>query len=520
METIHEQTVENALIGLTKLLKNVSYYPDGHPSLNQAISASLGLFSQAFAGRSELKLTISRQGFSFEDQLLGCKSPLPATLAERLFFHKIKTIIIFPELTDQHLLVFARSLCKEPTAIANEGGITTVLDLGRVSTIAINELNPTAILERKTRLDQAGGSSNNEAGGSGGGSDSAAPISEQEISLNALITRLNQILQSPSQETEGPFLHGLRQLIQTLQQFLARGERIQALRVLNQLDTWTSDPNSPQRYVTVLYQAIRNLSGEPLIEALIENATDCKGQTLAQNFIHHLDETVPTLLINRLIKEIDNKLRKFLSQQLVDLGEQAFPALIETLDDERWFVVRNSVAILSESRNENLIPSFVPQLNHPDGRVVNEAIRALARIKIAESSQALVSHLKSGHCDFPNQVILALGALGDTSSTPELHKIALRYDPFLHEKATTKVAIMAMSEIAAPQSSPTLIRLLQRPKFFKRREYIDIRCQAALALGRFDDPQSLKALKKALNSSHRNLASASKQALRLRNEVQ
>ena len=519
MENILEQTVENALISFTKLLKNVSYYPDGHPSLNQAISHSLELFSSITLGnQQELNLTISRQGFTLEGNLLNCKSPLPATLAERLFFHKIKTLTILPELIDQHLLIFARTLCKEPSAIAKEGGITSILDQKRISTIAVNEHNLTAIRERQKSLDQAKGNGNNQTNTSG--INSTPEISARDVSLNALITRLDEILKSPSQKNESPFLHGLKQLIQALQQFLARGERLQALRVIHQLDTWITQPATPQRYADVLCQAVHSMSDEPLIDLLIENATDCKGQTLAQNIILHLGDNVSTLLLNRLTKEIDNKLRKFLSQLLIDLGEQAFPALIETLEDERWFVVRNSVAILSESRSESLISSFVKQLNHPDGRVVNEAIRALARIKVEESSQALVAHLQSGHCDFPNQVILALGALGDTSCTPELQKIALRHDPFLHEKATTKVAIMAMGEIADPKSAHTLIHLLQRAKFLKRKDYNEIRCQAALALSRFDDYESLTALKRTANSSQRNLASASRQALRLRNETQ
>lgn len=521
METILNQTAEDALIGLAKLLKSVSYYPDGHPSLNGAINQSLELFSAVTSvDQTAFTLTVSRQGFSFKESLLVFKSPLPKTLAERLFFHKIKTITILPDLIDRHLLTFARTLCSEPVTVTAQGGIHEILDQHRVSTIAVNELNLTSILNRKKILEQHNSGNDRNLKNYSAESNSSSEISAQEISLNELLHRLDEILQSPSKKNEGPFLHGLKQLIQTVQQSLARAERLQTLRIIQHIDSWIQNPSSPKRYVTVLSQAIGSISKRPIIDLLIDNATDTKGQILAQHIILHFDGTLPVLLVSRLIEEIDHKLRKFLSQQLIDLGEQAFPALIETLDDDRWFVVRNSVAILSESRCEQLIPAFVSHLNHPDGRVVNEAIRALARINAQESSQALISHLKSGCCDFPNQIILALGALGNSIATPELLRIAGQRDTFLHEKATTKVAIVALSEIADPDSTPTLIHLLKKLKFIKRKEYNEIRCQAALALGRFDDEKSLAVLKKHANASQRNLSSAARQALRLRNESQ
>lgn len=521
MEPILHQTIENALIGFAKLLKTVSYYPDGHPSLNGAINHSLELFAKATSNdQAALTLKVARQGFIFEETPLAPKSPLPKAVAERLFFHKVKTITILPELIDRHLLIFARTLCREPVAVTGQGGIHEILDQERVSTIAVNELDLSSILKRKETLEQhqGRGGDNKSLNSALAGSSSSAKLSTEEFSLNALLRRLDEIVQSPSQKNEGPFLNGLKQAIQSLKQFLARGKRLQVLRIIQHIDSWMQNPDLPKSYLRVLSQAVRSISEKQVLDLLIDNATDIKGQNLAQHILVHFNNTLPTLLLLRLTEELDHKLRKFISKQLADLGEQAFPALIDSLEDERWFVVRNSIAILSESRCQRLIPTFDSHLNHGDGRVVNEAIRALARINEQQSSQALIRYLKSGCCDFPNQVILALGALGDKLCTPELLRIASKRDTFLHEKATTKVAIMALAEMADPESAPTLIHLLKRFKFIKRNEYIEIRCQAALALGRFSDDKSLAVLKKHANSSQRNLSSAARQALRLRNE--
>ena len=314
-------------------------------------------------------------------------------------------------------------------------------------------------------------------------------------------------------------MSGLKQLIQALQAALDSGDQKQAICILQHLDNWIQNPSSPQNYVTVLKQAVQSLSGRPLIDLVMDNAKTAAQQGLARRIITLLNDDIHAILIDRLGNEIDNKLRKFISQLLVNVGQRAFPPLIESLADERWFVVRNAVTILSESRSEQLIPEFVKQLNHPDGRVVNETIRALGRIKVNRSSQALLDQLESKQCDFPEQIILALGALADPISLQPLLGIATQHDPLLNEKALIKVAIMALGEIHDETSCPPLVHLMQRFKLFKRNEYNEIRCQAASALGHFNDAASLNALKKTSNSPQRNLATAARQALRLRDEV-
>ncbi|MEA3465796.1 MAG: HEAT repeat domain-containing protein [Thermodesulfobacteriota bacterium] len=524
MDTIHDQTIEHALIGLTKLLKNVSYYPDGHPSLNLAINQGLQLFSAVTSRNQEaLVLSVSRQGFAIDEHPLEIKNPLPKNLAHQLFSHKIKSLTILPGLVDHHLLAFARLLNSEPSVIAAQGGAQDLLDRQRISTIAINELNLAAVRNRQQAIergqptplssasDSTGGASNN----SHQPSTQQASAYESTQSLNELIQRLNEILRAPAKKRETLFLQGLTQLIQTLQPIISSGNQKQAISVLRQLDSWIQNPSSPKRYVSVLKQAVQSLGGRPLLDLLMDNVKTASMLGLTRRIISLLDDDISTILVDRLGNEIDPKLRKFISQLLVNMGQRAFVPLINSLDDERWFVVRNAVTILSESRSEQLIPEFINQLHHPDGRVVNEAIRALSRIKVNRSSQELLYQLESGQCDFPNQIILALGALADPIAVPQLLRIATQHDPLLNKKPLIKVAITALGEISDATSARPLIHLMQRFKLLKRKEYNEIRCQAASALGHFNDADSLKALEKASNSAQRNLATAARQALRL-----
>ncbi|MDY0190297.1 MAG: HEAT repeat domain-containing protein [Desulfuromonas sp.] len=526
METIHDQRIEDALIGLAKLLKNVSYYPDGHPSLNNAIAQSIKLFGTVnLASQEPLVLIVSRQGFFLDHGQLESKNPLINTLAQRLFFHKIKRLTLFPDLLDRHLLAFARLICEEPVAIIDKGGIAELLDRQLVSTISINMLNLSAAASRKNKLEQQQGSTSVDGAGkpdqssSNKASNDIFQSNAHGVSIHELLQQLDGILHQPTKEKEPLFLRTVGQLSKIMRQMINDASRMQTLPALQQLDCWIQNSSLNQRFVNVLKQAVRSLGSQELVDLLIDNASDTPQQNLARHLIAELNSNTGVILIDRLSNETNTRLRKFISQLLVSRGEQVFAPLIASLNNERWFVVRNAVAILGESRDERLVPTFASQLNHSDARVVNEAIRALARIKTTSSSQALIDHLSSGNSDFPQQIILALGALADPIAVPYLTSIATRSDPFLRNKTLTKVAIAALGEIGAPEAVPTLIKLLQRIKLLKRAEYAEIRCQAALTLGSFNDSASLKALQRVSKSSQRNLAAAARQALRQRGEA-
>ena len=516
MEGFTDSALEQALIGWAKLLKNVSYYPDGHPALNTAIHQSVELFRTVLMrDGAPLVLTVKRRQFLVDNHPLISNNPLPPNVAGRLFAHKIKTLTLLPDLVDRHLLILCRTIVSEPATVVAEGGVQELLEQQQVTTIWTNELDLGTIQARREAME-------NSQNGSGSGSSQQAAehitgegqlLDAPEASLQQVIDKLQEILLAPAKDKEMPFLHGLRQLTQALQRLMGEGQHQQALQILKQLDVWIENPQTDARYVRVMRQAVSSLVGHPLVDVLIDNARTPQDQHFAMRIIMDLPALqVGSLLLQRLGEELDNKLRKFISQLLVAMGEQVFPLLIDSLSDERWFVTRNAITILSESRNPELSEHFIPYLDHPDGRVAKEAIRALARIKTEQARQALMDKLESRDYEFPNQIILALGAQADPAAVAPLVRIARQRDTFLNQKSQVRDAILALSEIATTECSPALIALVERGKWIKRKEYNEIRCQAAAAMGTLRDADSLAALQRAAESSNQQLASPARQA--------
>jgi len=524
MEGFTDNALEQALIGWAKLLKNVSYYPDGHPALNTAIHQSVDLFRTVLTrNNAPLTLTVKRRQFLIDTHPLVSNNPLPPDVASRLFAHKIKTLTFLPDLVDRHLLSLCRIITNEPATVVIEGGVQQLLEQQQVTTIWTNELDLGAIQSRRDALEKKHNAAGTDPGATatstGQNGSSGQLLETPEASLQQVMNTLQEILLSPTKEKEMPFLHGLRQLTQALQRLMGEGQHQQALQILKQLDVWIQTPQTNARYARVLKQAVASLVGHPLVDLLIDNAKTRHEQHFVTRMIMELPaEQVGSLLIQRLSEEPNNKLRKFLSQLLVAMGSNVFPMLIDSLSDERWFVTRNAITILSESRNSELTEHFIPYLDHPDGRVAKEAIRALARIRTEQASQALITKLESKDYEFPNQIILALGAQAAPAAVPPLVRIARQRDTFLNQKSQVRDAILALSEIASSECSQALIDLVNRGKLVKRKEYNEIRCQAAAAMGNLSDPESFAALQRASESSNQKLASTARQALRQRSE--
>ncbi len=75
------------------------------------------------------------------------------------------------------------------------------------------------------------------------------------------------------------------------------------------------------------------------------------------------------VLLELLAEEQDRSVRVFFLGLLKDLGKNQFQLLSVYLSDHRWYVVRNIVSILGESKSEQAFPYFQKVADYPDTRI-------------------------------------------------------------------------------------------------------------------------------------------------------
>jgi hypothetical protein len=100
-------------------------------------------------------------------------------------------------------------------------------------------------------------------------------------------------------------------------------------------------------------------------------------------------------------------------RRLVTMGETAVPRMLEALQDDRWYVQRNMLAMLNEM--QHVATTFAPAdfARHSDPRVRREAIALWLRMP-GEQERATVAALKD-----PDERVLRIGVAAAQRNTPE-----------------------------------------------------------------------------------------------------
>ncbi len=191
-----------------------------------------------------------------------------------------------------------------------------------------------------------------------------------------------------------PFWRAVRQLELNNQ----TAEVVQALQSL------------PQDNVAVreLWQHLaseRNLTAllrQPVVDFTVVNA-----------LLDRIDSATATEILLQTLTESELRgTRMGAYRRLVSMGDAAVPSILQLLQDERWYVQRNMLAMLNEMQ---YLPSFSPSdlARHADARVRREAIAMWLRIP-TELDRAIIAALKDS-----DERVLRLGIAAAQRACPE-----------------------------------------------------------------------------------------------------
>ncbi len=523
MLTFEENMLEQALVSLNRLTKAVNYYPDAHPSVTQAARTCTEKFNLGLRGSQEgfIFIEIRRQGFMQHDVWLKRDSKILPQLAQRFFFHQIKTMVIFPNLCEQHLLTLAHCLVLEPQQLEARGGAAHVLAQQQASSILLNETDPGAIdsyrrhLGTRTPARQAGASINVSAQTSASNSpkENRFPLAVlPDQPLADALHSAQRLMEREQPEQLPEFQTCLKKIKRHLYSAMTETQQYPAaMQTLTHLDRWIYTGSN--EYSSACRMCLEDLDQNRVVTLLLENArTSHAQQDIALRLIKILDSSVSHSVWQYLVRESDPKMRRFLAELMEEIGPSADSVMLAYLDDSRWYVVRNALKILGSRRNPAYIQVFSSQLFHKDDRVVKEALSALAGIRDEKAVDALLSYLDSPACTLTDLAVYALGAQKSSRAVKTLCHFGLRRDPLLKNKKTTLKVIEALGDIRSPAANSTLIAIIKKGKVIKRKEYNELRLAAINALGKTATPAEQKVLQHLATSRDKSVAAYARQA--------
>jgi hypothetical protein len=289
--------------------------------------------------------------------------------------------------------------------------------------------------------------------------DLVDPVDESEIHHH-LTTVMTELLQHPTAAPSQAIL--IERLGHVLEDPLIEGRPEAVLGVFETVRAFRpANPETKEAFEKTLVRVVA-----PVVRATLK-----LDKTRAGAIVEHLvaigEPIVPTLLeiLNAATDARDMMLRKRLLDVLARIGRPIAPAVLPWLKDERWFILRNMIFLLGESRVPEMAPKLKPFAAHAHEQVRLEALRALGLIS---SPEALLDTLTAGVYDRDERVAFCAISLLFQRPTPvivdRLRQVYHSGAKHLPESRKLKI-IDALSRSNEPACVALLSRLARRRRF-------------------------------------------------------
>ncbi len=183
-----------------------------------------------------------------------------------------------------------------------------------------------------------------------------------------------------------------------------------------------------------------------------------KGREAAGFLLALGPQTVPKLLDIYAEDESPGG-RRILFDLLCNFGKAAISEAQKRLRDPRPYYVRNLVMLIRWAGSQAAVPHIKPLLRHPDPKVRMEAVAALLRFKDTEAVPLLREALRSKDPDIASQAVFIAGQYRVAVVTVDLVSMVKKVILFDTDYTVNEEIIRALGEIGDPTAVPELERL-------------------------------------------------------------
>ena len=164
------------------------------------------------------------------------------------------------------------------------------------------------------------------------------------------------------------------------------------------------------------------------------------------------------LLVQLLMNAQDTQVRRAYFDSIVALDLKA-AVLLDLLRDDRWFVVRNAVALLGEMGVDQADAAMLPLLTHDDDRIRIAVARALMRIGTSTAMQGLHGMIEDRHTEVRRISAAAYGL--SSVSAGGVRPPAPRLAAALDKEQDDDVALEMVASLGKLGSAYAIQRLLR-----------------------------------------------------------
>lgn len=181
----------------------------------------------------------------------------------------------------------------------------------------------------------------------------------------------------------------------------------------------TDDPPHPPERGASVQAALGRLVTRSLLKDVLQRMD--RDDPSATEFLAAIGSASVKKLVEHLADEEDASNRRALIELLTVIGRNNIAALLPSLRDPRWYVVRNVVTVLGKTGGKSAVAPLKKVAAHEDPRVRVEVLRALIPLTPGQSARLLIEALG----DRESRVRQAAATLLKTSPSEDLDALML-----------------------------------------------------------------------------------------------
>jgi hypothetical protein len=511
---------------LNKAVKMHNFYPKGHPNLDSALNNCLTLLKKGINERDEIALTLDPKGFYAEKNPIAPGNEELSALAKKFFYRRIKELSFTQRLGPGDIKELLSILKIEPEELQAKGGAEALFAAKGVSGILLNEMRYEDLMKLKKELEEKeeeeeepGIEEEEEEAAEGADEEAAAAEEAEEPEKPAREDEgLHVLLEKLARETD------LLKYNDTSVRILERAralvldnsfeEILPVLVTFHEHSTPTSSLHADLKAIA-LERLDAFLEHDGTLEYLVQRIGNKieDQRAVLQRIVMRGGERAITILLNALIDAKEASRRRNIFNFAVLFGKEIIPLIQKELDSEKWYAVRQMVALLGELKDPSTIELLEYGYRNDDLRVKKEVLKSLARIQGPASSAFLLKALDEEDPSLMTQAVISLGMLRDPSVIESLGNIALKWEPFSDNQDPKREAIKALGIIGDPMARTYLTKVLFKKRWFGKRMYEEARILAANSLGMIGGEEAYQALEEVSRGSTGELYNACRRIL-------
>jgi HEAT repeats/PBS lyase HEAT-like repeat len=219
-----------------------------------------------------------------------------------------------------------------------------------------------------------------------------------------------------------------------------------------------------------------------ITQALRDNQPGQSQYQAAEKLLKTLGVLAIAPLLEQLADEQDRAERKALVELISRNATRYISELSIHVSDDRWFFVRNVVAILGSTRSPAALGALERTLRHSEARVRRETIRALSMIQDRMSVEMLIAGLSDDDASNVQLAARYLGARGMHDAVFALEEVAKGEGHGNRENGPRIEAMQALAKIGATEALPVLKTLSRKRSIFGAARTRELRTAAAAAV--------------------------------------